>query len=276
MLMICAWTDFLGILPHGMKDQVDRLGRDCLRELRMRINAPPELVLPSGSKWLSQRIDAEDMTFCINAASRHSPWAASSISEGYLTIRGGHRIGICGEAVRKDGMTAGIRQISSLCIRIARDFPGISTGISLKGNVLILGAPGWGKTTLLRDLIRRRSEQEAVAVSDERGELFPNGTDRGKRTDVLTGVPKSEAFDWLLRTMGPDCIAMDEITSEQDCRQLFHAFGCGVHLMATAHAASLEDYLSRSVYKELHQRRIFDHIVILQKDKSFRTERIGA
>lgn len=278
--MRCAWREFLAILPQNLRRQVDEAGRDKLQELRLRINSPPELVLESESKWLSGCSAAEDLSFCVNTASRYSPWSAATAASGYITAPGGHRIGLCGETVCRDGQVAGLRQISSLCIRVARDFPGISAGLSgEQGSVLILGAPGWGKTTLLRDLIRQRSDKGVhVAVVDERGELFPFNEKSdcfpaGKRTDILRGCPKGAGIEMLLRTMGPACIAVDEITAEADCSALIQAARCGVTLVATAHASSLEDYYNRPVYTHLAKAGIFDTIVMLHRDKSWHTER---
>lgn len=278
--MRCAWRELLSILPQHMRREVDETGRDKLQELRLRINSPPELVLDGESRWLSRCASAEDLNFCVNTASRYSPWSAATAASGYITAPGGHRMGLCGEAVCREGQVMGVREISSLCIRVARDFSGISQGLSgERGSIVILGAPGWGKTTLLRDLIRRRSDGgEHVAVVDERGELFPCSGKAdcfpiGKRTDILRGCPKGAGIDMLLRTMGPQCIAVDEITAEADCQALIHAARCGVTLLATAHASSLEDYLNRPVYARLAKAGIFDTIVVLHRDKSWHTER---
>ena len=141
--MICAWNALLGILPPWLRDEVDRQGRESLCELRMRVNSPPEMIQKNGVHWLNRKVERDDLSFCINIASRYSPWAASSISQGYITAPGGHRIGICGEAVCKDGIMSGIKNIRSICIRIARDFPGISEKINITAkSILILGAPG--------------------------------------------------------------------------------------------------------------------------------------
>lgn len=275
--MMCAWNEFLAILPHRLRPEVDRQGRSSLQELRLRINAPPELLLAGKRVWLTEPSSADDLHFVMNTASRYSPWSASSSAHGYITAPGGHRIGICGQVVCKNGTVSGIREADSLCIRIARDFPGIAKKVALaKDSLLILGAPGWGKTTLLRDLIRQLSETETVGVVDERGEVFPEGMDRGKRTDVLTGCPKPEGIPMLLRTMGPSCIAVDEITEERDCLALIQAANCGVRLLATAHAATAEDFYSRNVYRPLVTHRVFKTLIILQKDKSYITERMTA
>lgn len=272
--MICAWDALLRILPQWLRNQVENQENGGLQEIRLRSNAPPELVLPEKSRWLERDIRREDIQFCVNAASRYSPWASDSLAQGFITAEGGHRIGICGSAVCQNGLVTGIREIDSICIRIARDFPGAANKIREWENILILGAPGWGKTTLLRDLIRTRAMTKTIAVSDERGELFPNGFRRGQRMDVLTGVPKAEAIERLIRTMGPSLVAVDEITAEEDCMALYRASCCGVGLMATAHGASLEDFFSRAVYKPLQENQLFDTVVVLRPDRSYRIERL--
>lgn len=274
--MTCPWKELLGILPTWLRHEVDKLGKETLQELRLRVNAPPELIVTGKSIWLTKDVTAEDLRFVVNTASRYSPWAAATISSGYLTAPGGHRIGLCGEITCRDGCITGIREPQSLCIRVARDFPGIGVAaFPLSGSVLILGAPGWGKTTLLRDMTREIANKETVAVVDERGEVFPQGILRGKRMDVLTGCPKPEGIDMVLRTMGPAWIAVDEITGQSDCRAIRNAIGCGVRLIATAHAASREDLYARPIYRSLTELGIFQCLCILRPDKSFRTERIG-
>ena len=264
----------MGILPVRIRQETERLGRYSLRELRLRQGAPPELVLDRESKWLDCRCTREDISFVLQAASRYSPWSMESASRGFLTAPGGHRIGLCGLALYREGRISGLREITSLCIRVARDYPDISGGIPESGSVLILGAPGWGKTTLLRDLIRRRSEREPVGVVDERGELFPEGFQRGKRMDVLTGAKKGEGIERVLKTMTPDCIAVDEITAEIDCEAICHAWGCGTKLIATAHAGSLDEFCSRPIYQPVVRMQIFESCLVLHKDKSFKVERM--
>jgi stage III sporulation protein AA len=229
---------------------------------------------------LAEKVSQEDLQFVLNTASKYSPWLAETLSQGYLTAPGGHRIGVCGEVVIKEGRMTGIRKVSSMCIRVARDFHGLANdGSLLKGCVLIIGKPGSGKTTFLRDLIRRRSDraQECVAVVDERGEIFPRMAhfDTGQRTDVMSGCSKKEGIEMMLRTMGPDTVAVDEITSESDCKALLHAAWCGVSLIASAHAGSKCDLFNRPVYKPLINAGIFDLLVILRKDKSWFVERMN-
>ena len=273
--MRCAWKELLDILPKWLVPEVDALGRHTMQELRLRLDAPPELVSGNSIHRLRQKVSQGDLAYCVNAASRYSPWAASTIAHGFLTASGGHRIGLCGEAVRKGNEITGMREITSLCIRVARDFPGIgSSAAGLRGSILILGAPGWGKTTLLRDIARQISGKSTVAVVDERGEIFPSGFSRGPRMDVLTGAPKAGGVEMVLRTMGPEWIVVDEITAEEDCRALLQAQGCGVRLLATAHAGSPEEFRARPVYKALLDNHLFEYLLILHSDKSYRTERI--
>jgi len=276
--MKCAWKELLAILPPWCRGEVDTLGRDTLQELRLRLDLPPELMRSNGTVKLKRIVKTEDLSYVVNTASRYSPWSAATAAQGYITAPGGHRIGLCGQAVVQGGNMTGLRQITSLCIRISRDLPGIAGRLQCGSSVLIIGRPGSGKTTLLRDLIRQRSDAGygSIAVVDERGELFPVGTDftPGSRTDVLTGCSKEQGVEMLLRTMGPATIAVDEITSEKDCEALMKAGWCGVSLLATAHASCKEDLYARTVYKPLVKSHLFDSLVVLRPDKSWKAERM--
>lgn len=280
--MKCAWQAYMNLVPIRMRQDVDKLGKDTLQELRLRLNTPPELITAEGSVWLEQVVVREDLLFCVNTASRYSPWAARTAAFGYITAPGGHRIGLCGEATVNDGVMTGISTPTSLCLRVARDFAGIAErAAKIKGSILILGKPGSGKTTLLRDLIRQKSDCGAgcIAVVDERGELFPTAQEQlcfptGKRTDILTGCTKVQGIETVLRSMCPSVIAVDEITAQEDCNALIHAGWCGVQLLATAHASNRADLYARPVYKPLIKSKLFDTLLILQPDKSWRMERI--
>ena len=275
--MKCAWQDLLNILPPGYRTEVDRLKKKGVWEIRLRLGRCPEFVGTWGSEWLTTPVSAPDILYVINSASKYSPWSAESISRGFLTTSGGHRIGICGKAVIRDGTLFSIKEPTGLCVRVASDHPGIAKGLPEQGNVLIIGKPGAGKTTLLRDLIRQRSNSDrgAISVVDERGELFPGEIfDPGLRTDILSGCSKAQGIEMLLRTMGPDIIAVDEITADADCESLIHSSLCGVKLLATAHAANREELNSRPIYQKLLSCEIFDWLVILQQDKSWRLERM--
>ena len=279
--MKCAWQELLNILPLWLKKDVDRLGRDDLQELRLRLDQPAELVTNRGVIHLTRKICREDLQYCINIASDYSPWTAGTSAHGYITALGGHRIGICGDAIVYEGQMKGVRKISSLCIRIARDIQSF-TGCTeaLTGSVLIIGKPGSGKTTLLRDLIRTRSDSgQHITVIDEREELFPRtksgfGFTPGTCTDVLSGCPKCLGMEAALRSMSPDVIAVDEITAAEDCLSMLHVAWCGVSLLATAHAGSKHELYSRPVYRPILDAKIFSNLIILNADKSWITERI--
>lgn len=277
--MICAWKQLLSILPPAIRQEVDRLGRETAQEIRLRMGQKTEIVLSSGSRWLEHTAGESDLRFVINTASQYSPWASATMGEGYITGAGGHRIGICGAGVIQNGVMTGIRRVQSVCIRVARDFPNLSERLQWGDHsVLILGPPGSGKTTLLRDLIRRISEsaQGSVAVVDERSELFPEASafPQGRRTDVLTHCPKPQGILTALKTMGPAWIAVDEITAQEDCQALMQAAWCGVRLLATAHAADKKDLLCRSIYKPLAECGLFDTLIVLNRDKSWKVERM--
>ncbi len=273
--MTCAWTALLNILPPWLKTEADKHS-NTLQELRLRIGQPTELHIQGKRLVLPRTAKIEDLQFIVNTASRYSPWTAASSAWGYITAPGGHRIGLCGEAVVQGGAMTGIRTLRSVNIRVARDFPGIAGPLrKYTGSILILGCPGSGKTTLLRDLIRQRAQEETLCVVDQRGEIFPPGMEPDCGVDILTGCSKVQGLDALIRTMSPQTVALDEITATEDCNALLQAGWCGVKLLATAHAASRSDFFNRPVYGPLVQTKLFDTLVILQPDKSYRTERIS-
>lgn len=273
--MRCAWNELMAVLPLWIREQMNSDYSETAQEIRLRIHAPPEIVSRNGCCWLEGKVCEDDLTHIIHTTTRYSPWTAASASQGYITASGGHRIGMCGEAVCKNGIITGIHNLRSLCIRIARDFSGIAGAAGeMKTSMLILGAPGTGKTTLLRDLIRKIAETSHVCVVDERCELFPSGFQEGKFQDTLTGCPKCVGIEMLLRAMGPDFIAVDEITAEQDCQALVRAACCGVNLLATAHAGNLEDYYQREVYRPLREKKLFQTALVLHRNKTFTVERM--
>ena len=268
--------ELLSILPVKFRSALtgDRLKN--LQEIRLRLGRTGLLICGDGRFPMKCTVTEEDLRFCVNAASRYSPWNAATIREGYLTAPGGHRIGLCGESA---GET--LRNITSLCIRISRDIPGLADRLPIRESTLILGPPGSGKTTLLRDLIRRisRLDRESVAVVDQRCEIFPLSGgqpcfDPGPNTDILSGRAKGEGIDCVLRSMGPGWIAVDEITAEADCAALIRSGWCGVKLLATAHAGSVSDLHSRAIYRPLVETGLFHNILVMHPDKTCHPERI--
>ena len=280
--MRCAWQAYLNLLPHWLRNEVDKQGRDKLQELRLRLDRPPELVMKDKVIWLDGQVREADLMSVVNAASSFSPWTADSIRRGYLTAPGGHRIGVCGEVAVIGGEIRSMPRLTSVSVRVAREIEGIGLGVEkLEGSTLIIGSPGTGKTTLLRDIVRQMSVRDGrcVAVVDERAEIFPveNGVftfHPGKRTDVLSGCSKKTGIEMVLRSMNPQVIAVDEITAESDCYALVYAGWCGVSLLATAHAADKRDLCVRPVYKPLLDHGLFQNLIVMKPDQTWMLERI--
>lgn len=277
-----AWDALIKVLPIQIRKHMDKFLEDKLEEIRMRLHLP--LIIISGNKeyFLDHIVTSDDLTFCINTASQYSPWSVQTIPQGYITIEGGHRIGIAGNMIYKDNIPCGINSVYSVCIRVANEIPNVSRNLwKLNGSILIIGKPGSGKTTLLRDLIYQKSNKcdGSVCVIDEKKELFPfiKGIpcySSGKRTDIISGSKKIYGIEIALRNMGPSLIAVDEITAPDDCDALTKAGWCGVSLIASAHAGSRQDLFTRSVYKPIIETKLFDTLVILNGDKSWRVERM--
>ena len=279
--MNSSWQSYLRLLPDNLKNAANKY-RDNLQELRLRVGQSTEVVTASGSHRLANQCTCQELDYVINMASQYSPWSSDTLHHGYITAEGGHRVGICGRAVVQGSEIRGMRNPTSVCIRVARDLPVAGGDIQqLTGSILIIGAPGTGKTTLLRDLVRIRSNGggETIGVVDERCEIFPhvNGVPcfpYGKSTDILYGCPKTAGGEILLRCMTPHTIVLDEITSESDCNGIMHISWCGVDVICTAHAADRKDLYSRPVYKPLVQSELFDWLIVMHPDKHYTFERM--
>lgn len=265
--------ELLGILSPAVREQIKKLDPLSLQEIRLKTGCQALARSDTGIRQLGHIVLQEDINFVINTASRYSPWNARTAAQGYITAPGGHRIGICGEGISDQGRMQGIRNPSSVCIRVAKEIPGLSDRVDLRESLLIIGPPGSGKTTLLRDLIRRISKENRgmISVVDERGEIFPHTGGKScfdsGNADVLSNCSKPEGIEMVLRSMGPQWIAVDEITAQTDCDALVQAGWCGVKLLATVHAGSAEDLRSRPVYRPLMDSRLFRTGVLLSKDR---------
>lgn len=281
------------VLPLPLRSRilaVDERLMAQVEEVRLRRGYAPSLVLPSGEVPVPQaeQVDGALLNGVAQLASR---WSVHSVLEqlrrGYLTVKGGHRLGLCGTVAVEEGRIQALRDLSGINLRIARQRKGVAAetarwlyGTGQVPNTLILAPPGAGKTTLLRDLIRCLSSGETgcalrVAVADERGELAAlyGGQacmDLGARTDVMDGCPKALAIPILLRGMNPQVIAVDEITEREDLLAMEQAVGCGVSLLATAHGCGREDLERRALYGELTRRRIFEWLVTIRVERGAR------
>ena len=249
-------------------------------EIRLRCGAGATLRLAEGELRLPGSVSPSELGETVERVTKSSFYAAEeSLKTGFFTAEGGYRVGFCGSVVQKDGRCTGYRSIPSLCVRIPREVPCVGDELlsALRGrSVLIYSRPGCGKTTFLRDLVRRLSDGgQTVALADERGELaaLSGGVpqlDVGVCTDVLEGCPKAAAAEMLLRTMAPQVLAMDELGAE-DLPVLRRGAVSGVRLLATAHAASREELERKSFPLEL-----FDVLVRIERDGGRRAYRLEA
>lgn len=269
----------LQLLPRRYLEQRCRERISSAEELRMRIGQPLSMLLcgreyPMGS----EPITADELLRTLEKATGASNHTVTPSLQGGFISYHGLRIGVCGSVVSCGGEHKGFRHFSSLAVRIPRECRGICDGVFRQlrqgesGNLLILSTPGGGKTTALRELIRLFSEAgERIALVDERMEIAAaeNGVPQfalGPHCDVLSGMPKAAGAMMLLRTMNPQILAMDEITRPEDLDAVREIVGCGVKLIATAHAASYEDLERRPIYRRLLEERVFSDFVLIKTD----------
>lgn len=254
--------------------------RARVEELRLRAGWPMTALIGGAERPLGGKpvegTELEQLVEIASGASLHT--VLDQVRRGYLTFEGGHRIGLCGTAVLREGEIHALRCISSANLRIARQVRGAAGPVLDRlcpggrlADTLILAPPGLGKTTLLRDLIRSASEGERciplrVSLADERGEVAAlyNGLPQlevGRRTDVAEGCSKAQGLMLLLRAMNPQVLAVDEITAPEDVRALITAAGCGVTLLATAHGDGRAGLERRPLYRPLLEEGLFRFLV---------------
>ena len=227
-----------------------------IAEIRLRAGRPSVCVNILGDMRIcSEPFSAEEIADCFAEICRYSVHSfQEEIAQGFVTLDGGHRVGICGTAVTNGGKIEMFKDISGLNIRIAHEVKGCADEVYSRffsggiRSVLIAGKPLCGKTTVLRDLARRLGESHRVTLIDSRNELSASfhGTptlDIGLNTDALCGCPKSEGIMLALRTLSPEVIICDEIGNDESAIE--QALFCGVKLIASAHTASLDELQKR-------------------------------
>ncbi len=277
----------LRVCPQEIRACLERFPQiSALEEIRLR-NGREIMAGCGGREYVlgGERVRSQDLEDILEAATGQAVYAAQEmLKNGFLTIAGGHRLGICGTAVYKHGELFTLKDISSIDIRIARKLHGIADACvsflwTHPRSTLIIGAPGRGKTTLLRDMIRQCSDRFGwrIGVADERMELAAclSGVpqfDLGGHTDVLSGAEKEQAIDILVRTMNPQWIALDEITAAADIEAILRASYCGVRFLATAHAASISELKQRPLYQRLLASGVFENLMVIDADRKIQMQ----
>lgn len=258
-----------------------------LQEIRLRLHQPIELNFNLTNEWLeAYRLTETDCQYVINQLSEHSLYRLEDeLREGYITIKGGHRVGIAGEVSTLDGKVKQLQYITFFNIRIAKEVKDIAMPfieqLYLREtflDTLIIGAPQTGKTTLIRDIARVISEgtskttSHKVAIIDERSEIAAsiNGVpqhDLGKRTDVMDACPKVDGMMMMIRSMSPEVIIVDEIGRQEDVQALLEAIYAGVAIICTVHGNSISEIKSRPSTKLLFDNQVFSRYIVLTKKR---------
>ncbi|NMM61383.1 stage III sporulation protein AA [Clostridium sp. P21] len=280
--------EILNILPEDIKKFLeDVFLRKDLQEIRIRADKP--LIAEIGKEEMIYKYvpSREDLRAIVQRISNYSIYAfEEEIKKGYITIRGGHRIGICGRCIIEKDEVKTIKNIASLNIRICREVIGCSDSLMdfvVKNNsvinTIIISPPKCGKTTLIRDMIRNISDGmqkksfigKKVCVIDERSEIAAcyNGVPQlriGIRTDILDSCPKSEGIMMSIRSMSPDVIVCDEIGTYKDMDSILFALNSGVNLITTIHGFGVEDLYNRPVFKEIVENKVFERAIVLSSN----------
>lgn len=262
------YKNLIAVFPNKFRISMNDISWDGLEEIRIRMGIPIELIYGNRTEWLKEEkpIDRKDLDEMLNYMTGYSLYSLEEeIRQGYLTINGGHRVGLVGHTSYENAINGyqvrSMRDIGGLNIRVAHEKKGCADNIlpfirrefSIY-NTIFFAAPGVGKTTYLRDCIRQISNGDETiaglktAVVDERSEiaacyLGKAQNDLGNRTDVLDACPKEIGMKMLLRSMSPQVIAVDELGKEKEFELIEEMRCCGVKLLGTIHAGSIQEIL---------------------------------
>lgn len=273
------------LMAESTRNHLEEIRLRTGREATVTLDGKEQILSRDGKLYISDDLSrgitctAEHLLYTVEKAADGFVYSAEeTIRQGFITIRGGHRLGLCGHVIcNQDGISS-MNGFSSICIRIARDVQKISQeGKNVicydckLHNTLIISSPLVGKTTYLRDLIRTLSSDGIrIGICDERSEIAAliQGEPQfalGHFVDVIDGCPKAEAAMMLLRSMSPQMIAMDEITAPQDVEAICRAANCGVRIIATAHADDICELHKRKLYAQLLENQLFSRVLHLER-----------
>ena len=281
----------LSVLPRSIRVLIgkEHLQYEYLQEIKLRVEKPlllvyrGEEIIPGNQRGKPYIVTREDIREMLEYISNYSLYAyEQEMKQGYITIEGGHRVGMTGQAIIENGKVKNLRYISSINLRMSHEilgcadpiFPFITYNKKLY-HTLIVSPPRCGKTTLLRDMIRQISNGNrwingmSVGVVDERSELGGcymgvAQTQLGIRTDVLDCCPKAEGMIMLIRSMGPEVIAVDEIGTAEDVHAIEYAMHCGCKMLATVHADSMEELRKKPLFDQMVAEKRFERYVLLE------------